>query len=210
MDDKLITWLNEKLKEKGWSHRELARRVRAAGEKISGGMISAVAAGDKKAGWDFCKAIAKPLDESPEQVFRMAGLLPPLPSSENGPILNEIIEIVKQLPDEEKEDVRDYAKSRQEKQGRKKPPTSPVTTKVPKPAPIIERLPMIPDNIPPETVAKVRALVERLTPNERADVIEYLLSRRDFVEALKLGGVEVQSHRPPEKIQKTSTRKAQE
>lgn len=210
MDDKLITWLNEKLKKKGWSHRELARRVRASGEKISGGMISAVAAGDKKAGWDFCKAIAKPLDESPEQVFRMAGLLPQLPSSENGPILNEIVEIVKQLPEEEKEDVRDYAKSRYEKSQRKGKSPRSVTLRVPKPVSIIEHISLVPPNVPQETVAKLRTLVDRLTPSERADLIESLLSRRNYAEALKLGGREVRPHRPPEKIQKASVRKGQE
>lgn len=119
-----------------------------------------------------------------------------------------ILALYRRLSEEEKEDLlvhtQLYFRRKQEKGKRPKP----LEVKS-KPAPIIERLPMIRDDIPPETVAKVRALVERLTPNERADVIEYLLSRRDFVEALKLGGVEVRSRQPPEKIQGASTRKGQ-
>ena len=70
MDDKLAVWLNDELANKGWSHRELARRA-----KVSGAMVSAVISGQKRAGWDFCAAIARPLGKTPEEVLRIAGLL---------------------------------------------------------------------------------------------------------------------------------------
>lgn len=196
-------WIAKELEQRGWSHRELARRAGVSQTAVS----QAVSMG-RGIGWDFCAAIAKPLGVSPEHVFRLAGLLPSLPASEDGPILEEIIEIVKHLPNEEKEEVRDYAKLRYEKLEKKKPPKT-IAVTVPKQVPIIERISSVPENIPPETVAKVRALVERLSPAERANLIEHLLSRRDFVEALKLRGVEVQS-RPLEKNQVANIHKGPE
>ncbi|MCG3208666.1 MAG: hypothetical protein FOGNACKC_02278 [Anaerolineae bacterium] len=39
-------------------------------------MTSAVIAGNRNPGWDFCAAIAAPLDKTPLEVFQLAGLLP--------------------------------------------------------------------------------------------------------------------------------------
>jgi len=44
--------------------------------------------------FNFCAAIAKPLGKTPEEVFRLAGLLPPLPAQ---------VESVRGLAGEEKE-----------------------------------------------------------------------------------------------------------
>lgn len=202
--EKFTVWILEELNKKDWKPADLAKKAR-----MSTGALSNIMNGNRKPGPEICRAIAQALDQPPEHVFRLAGLLPPLPSSNNGPILNEIIEIVKRLTDEEKEDVLDYAKLRYEKRGRKKPPTAPVTTRVSRPVPIIEHISLVPPTVPPETVAKLRALVERLTPSERADLIDRLLSRRDFVLALKLRGVEVRSQ-PVEKTQEASVHKDQE
>jgi transcriptional regulator with XRE-family HTH domain len=71
MANKLDVWLQKELGQRGWSQRELARRA-----GISHAIISEVLSGTKKPGWDFCLAIADPLDRSPIEMFRLAGLLP--------------------------------------------------------------------------------------------------------------------------------------
>ena len=70
MRDELINWLNGELHRRGWSQRELGRRA-----GISGAMVSKVLSGEKP-GWDFCVAIARALEVTPEEVFRLARLLP--------------------------------------------------------------------------------------------------------------------------------------
>lgn len=53
-----------------WSQRELARQA-----GISHSAIANVVAEQRKPTWDFCAAIAKPLDKTPMEVFQLAGLL---------------------------------------------------------------------------------------------------------------------------------------
>lgn len=56
--------------------------------------VSNVISGNRTITFDFCAAIAKPLGKTPEEVFRLAGLLPPLPAQ---------VESVRGLAGEEKE-----------------------------------------------------------------------------------------------------------
>lgn len=71
MNTKLSDFINEELTQRGWSQRELARKA-----GISHTSISEVIAGNRNPGWDFCAAIAAPLDKTPLEVFQLAGLLP--------------------------------------------------------------------------------------------------------------------------------------
>lgn len=82
VENKLATWLNSELRQRGMSHRELARRA-----EVSGAMVSGVIAGDRNPGWDFCAAIAKPLGKPPLELFRLAGLLPEESHGEDEPAL---------------------------------------------------------------------------------------------------------------------------
>lgn len=97
MDDKLIAWLSSELKRRSWSHRELARRA-----GLSQTAISSVLSGERKAGWDFCAAVAEAMGEMPERVLRLAGLLQPLQAGEGDVTLRELIEIARRLPREER------------------------------------------------------------------------------------------------------------
>lgn len=74
MNDKLSLWLGKELERRGWSHRELARRA-----GVSQTAVSQAISEERKVGWDFCAAIAGPLDRTPVEVLRLAGLLPPEP-----------------------------------------------------------------------------------------------------------------------------------
>lgn len=66
----MAKWINEEIKQRGWSQRELARR-----SGVSNTLISKVMSDDVPASWEFCLAIAKPLGKSPLEVFQIAGLL---------------------------------------------------------------------------------------------------------------------------------------
>jgi len=92
MNDKLAIWINDKLTEKNWSQRELARRA-----QISHTTVSKVLSGQLKASYEFCEIIASAFGEPKETVFRIAGLLPALPSSENDLVLQELLEIAQDM-----------------------------------------------------------------------------------------------------------------
>ena len=64
--------------------------------------------GNRRAGPDICKAVAQALGEPPEKVFRLAGLLPPLPGEEDE-LINEVTETFKRLTPEKRREVLEYA-----------------------------------------------------------------------------------------------------
>lgn len=66
-----VQWLADQLEGKGWSHSELGRR-----SGLSGAVVSLVMNGKHHPGFEFCTGVAKALDEPPEKVLRLAGLLP--------------------------------------------------------------------------------------------------------------------------------------
>ena len=72
-------WLNEQLRDRGWSQRELARR-----SDMSHSTISDVLGNVRRPSWDFCASIAGALDLDPDSVFVLAGLKarPPAPVGE--------------------------------------------------------------------------------------------------------------------------------
>ena len=64
------SWLAQQLKDKDISMRELARM-----SNISDASISRVLSGKQAVTTDFCKAIAVALDESPNDLLVMAGII---------------------------------------------------------------------------------------------------------------------------------------
>jgi transcriptional regulator with XRE-family HTH domain len=71
---KLSDFLNGEIETRGWSKRELARR-----SGISSAQITDVMNERAKAGAEFCVSVARALGEEPEDILRLAGILPPLP-----------------------------------------------------------------------------------------------------------------------------------
>jgi len=67
----LQEWINRKLKDNGWSIRELARR-----SELAPTTINDVLSQQSNPGITFCLGIARAFREPPERVFRMAGILP--------------------------------------------------------------------------------------------------------------------------------------
>lgn len=90
MSDKLRTWLNDELLDRGWSARELGRR-----SGYTGAYISRILAGEQKGTFDFCAAIAPHLDKTPGELFRLVGLLPSEP--EQGISEDKLLQMYRQL-----------------------------------------------------------------------------------------------------------------
>jgi lambda repressor-like predicted transcriptional regulator len=95
MDNNLAQWLAVKLKERGWSGRELARRA-----DISHGAVVNMLSENYVAGWDVCVAVAGPLGVSPVEVLIRAGrlktrevlaVLPWLLGQEQAPALEQLV-----------------------------------------------------------------------------------------------------------------------
>lgn len=80
MGNKLIPWLNEALRDRGWSQRELWRRSGVAQSTISN-----VLAGERSPTWEFCAKIAGPLGVPLDDLVVLAGLKPAPPP----PLANE-------------------------------------------------------------------------------------------------------------------------
>lgn len=64
-------WLKQELAQRGWDQAELARQ-----SHITPGQISHLLAGDRSAGPNACRKLARVFHLPPEEVFRRAGLLP--------------------------------------------------------------------------------------------------------------------------------------
>jgi transcriptional regulator with XRE-family HTH domain len=73
-------WLGKELDQRGWSRSEAARR----GE-ISPSSLDKVMGGFGNPGVRFCRGIARAFQMSPEEVYRLAGLLPASSGSQRPP-----------------------------------------------------------------------------------------------------------------------------
>jgi transcriptional regulator with XRE-family HTH domain len=74
METELTPWLIRELDTRGWSQRELGRRA-----GISQTTVSQVLSYQRQPTWDFCASIARAFRVPEDEVFRLAGLKPPLP-----------------------------------------------------------------------------------------------------------------------------------
>ena len=68
----LINYIETELRRRGWRPADLARHAR-----ITDASLSRILNESRRAGPDICRAIARALNEPPEKIFRLAGLLPP-------------------------------------------------------------------------------------------------------------------------------------
>jgi transcriptional regulator with XRE-family HTH domain len=99
-----VTWLTDEMNARGWTNSELARR---AGVRQS--TVSMVISGHNKPGDDLCLGIARAFHVPAEEVFRRAGILPPLPAPENDITFDELLSYMKRLSAEDRKDVLEYA-----------------------------------------------------------------------------------------------------
>lgn len=97
-------WLAGELERRDWSAAELSRRA-----GINASTISRILDDEqpRSVGIEAAQKIAVALDEAPEKVFILAGLLP-APPDEDDPILRDINHLARRLPAPERKEVLDY------------------------------------------------------------------------------------------------------
>lgn len=105
-----IIWLMAELDKRGWTYSELAQRA-----SVSQSTISMLMSRHNQPGNELCLGIARAFKLPPEDVFRKAGILPPLPAPEDDITLKELYEYVKRLPPDERLLILDYATHRYER-----------------------------------------------------------------------------------------------
>lgn len=99
-------WLASELEKRGWSAAELAKRA-----GISQSTLSRILDDEdpRPVGAEVAQKIAIGLNEAPEKIFVLAGLLP-TPPGEGDPVVHEITSLVKQLPELQRKEVLDFTK----------------------------------------------------------------------------------------------------
>ncbi len=102
MCNKLRSWLNNELNDRGWSHRELARR-----SKISQAQISGFLSGERGIGLDTINAISRVLQIPPEKLLEMADLLPSTVPKDY--TFDEILQVMKRLSPERRQELLEFA-----------------------------------------------------------------------------------------------------
>lgn len=108
-------WLLEEVNERGWTFAELAKRA-----GMNTGTLSRVLNETRNPGPDFCTAIARALGIPVEEVFRRAGLLPQLSANEDEQVIRELMDILKNMTPENRQDLLSYARYRFQQQEAKK------------------------------------------------------------------------------------------
>jgi transcriptional regulator with XRE-family HTH domain len=99
-------WLLKQMMEKGWSQSELARMSGLTRSTISYYLSPKSKSPDETA----LRKISKALKLPPETVFRAAGLLPP--QSPETELINRIVHLTSELPEEDQADILEYAQMR--------------------------------------------------------------------------------------------------
>jgi transcriptional regulator with XRE-family HTH domain len=97
-------WLNAQMNERSWNQSELGRRTgltrQAIGNYLSGRIPDEAA----------IRKIARAFKLPPETAFRAAGILPP--ESPENELINSIIHLTSELPDQEQQDILEFIKLR--------------------------------------------------------------------------------------------------
>ena len=103
MDGEFVDWLIRQVEARGWSYRELSRRA-----GLSPSAVSKVVSRERNPGFDFCVNIAKPLGMEPEEVLRLAELLPPLPGIDGDASIAKTVDVMRRLRPQVREEVVAY------------------------------------------------------------------------------------------------------
>lgn len=98
-------WIENELEKRNWSQRELVRRSKNSGYKISPGQLSHIISGSRQAGPDACIAIAIALGVSREEIFRARGWLLGTDDKDNemDPQVEYLAQGVNALPNESRQ-----------------------------------------------------------------------------------------------------------
>ena len=99
-----VDWLRQQLELRAWSYQDLADR-----SGLSKGTIGVVMTEKQNPGFEFCKCVAQAFRMRPEEVLRIAGLLPSVPGDTDDPSLSQWWEFGKELTPEERQEAVEYA-----------------------------------------------------------------------------------------------------
>lgn len=86
-----IAWIQDEMDKRGWKQAELARRANMAPSQVA-----RVMTGDRGAGMEFYKGVARAFRISIEEVLRTAGVLPAITSKDT--TVTRLIERLERLP----------------------------------------------------------------------------------------------------------------
>ena len=96
-------WVCAEIDKRGWKASDLARAA-----NVSKGTISDILNERRRPGLDVCVAIAKALKYPPEDVLRIAGLLPP--DRDLGDLsIRQLVEVARELTEEERAELLEIA-----------------------------------------------------------------------------------------------------
>ena len=107
--EKFSDWLENQIKNLGWSQADLSRE-----SGLHRAIISKIILGSSKPSPETLESLARALNLPPAQVFQAAGILPKDPDSD--PLVEEGLHILQQLEGEEKEDALRYLRLRRQVQ----------------------------------------------------------------------------------------------
>jgi hypothetical protein len=129
-------------------------------------------------GWEFCLKVSWALSESPEKLFRLAGLLPNLPPAIEEEF--EAISLLRSLSAESRRNVLGILRDLGGRAQRARQATASAETKVPEGA--------VPANLGPERAERIRRLAKHIVRLPREDqerVTEAFLMLLDVREGLE-------------------------
>ena len=96
-------WVHAEIDKRGWKASDLARAA-----NVSKGTISDILNERRRPGLDVCVAIARALKYPPEDVLRIAGLLPP--GRDLGDLsIRQLLEVARELTEEERAELLEIA-----------------------------------------------------------------------------------------------------
>lgn len=109
-------WLESEMRARDWRQKDLIAR-----SGISSGLLSQILSGQRRPGLETCRAIAKAFGLSEIQVLEIAGLVIRDERVAYNPIIESTASMLKDLPEEDQEDIRAIVRTKWERAQRKKP-----------------------------------------------------------------------------------------
>lgn len=104
MSDQFRQWLTSEMEKRHYSQGMLAKTI-----GMSQSFVSRVLSGEKQPGVDFCVKVAQALEEPPEKVLRLAGMLPPSATSDDD-TLRELMELARGLSLDQRKELLRYTR----------------------------------------------------------------------------------------------------
>lgn len=112
VDNGFTRWLEEELNARNWRPADLARAA-----DLPQPTVGNILNGNREIGAKVAVAVAQALDIPADLVFRKAGLLPDAPGPERDPSFQEIIEIMRNMTEDERREIVAYALFRYRRTG---------------------------------------------------------------------------------------------